>query len=287
MPIPEPQAYDAIATKYDELMQTSPYYGNIRRLEKKSLLGLLQRTRAQTLLDVGSGTGYASLIAAEKGLSVCAVDPSKEMLRIAQTSLQPYRVTKRFIEASAEDLPDLNQTFDVIVVFGSVINHSDDWENFFRRLKAHSRPGTRVLVTVDNLLGFDSWCWGLLSALNGNKTGFFDLVKRIDAALSKSDHVNNWPLMVGSTGTKVHLRYGSWAKVARLLKGADFQAVQCCGTNFLASLSRTTLLSCEGVKDGISNHETLIGKQLRFIDEKLGKHLWRLCGNYVMEAVRV
>lgn len=287
MPATPPQAYDAIAQEYDELMCTSLYYKNIRRLEKRTLSDLLQHRKARTLLDVGSGTGYASLIAAESGLAICAVDPSETMLQIARTALEPYKVRKTFIEATAENLPDTGETFDVIVVFGSVINHSDDWRLFFNRLAAHSHSGTRVLITIDNLLGLDSWCWGIVSAFKGNWTGFRDLIKRVNAGLFKRDHVNKWSLMIGSIGTRVHLRYASWNKVSRILREAGFQPVKCQGTNFLASLSPTTLMSSEGLVDGLSRNETKIGRQLRLIDEKLGSPLWRLSGNYVLEAVRL
>ena len=279
------QPYDTIAINYDEMMRRSPYYRNVRTLEKRTLIDLLKVRDFKNMLDIGGGTGFASIIGAQNGLSVCTVDPSAEMLRIAKSTLESYPVEKTFIKAKAEDLPDLGKTFDLVVAFGSVINHSDDWGAFFQRLATHSRPGSRILITFDNLLGVDSWSWGLFSALRGYRPGVSDLIKRIKASIGRSDHVNEWLLMADNVSTGVHLRYGSWKQAARILREKGFQITRCQGTNCFAALSRSILLSSQGTTE-IRTMGTTTGGLLSSLDERLGQKLWRVCGNYVVEAIR-
>ena len=69
---------------------------------------LLQPQTGQSLLDVGSGTGYFSRRFADAGLQVTGVDPQPDMIRYAQT--QGGNV--EYIEGTAQQLPFENESFD-------------------------------------------------------------------------------------------------------------------------------------------------------------------------------
>src|SRR3954454_12445621 len=70
-----------------------------------------------SLLDLGTGTGNAALLAARAGAEVTAVDPSPRLLSVAQE-----RVGKgTFIQATAEDLPFDDDAFDRVVSIFAVI----------------------------------------------------------------------------------------------------------------------------------------------------------------------
>jgi SAM-dependent methyltransferase len=68
----------------------------------------LQPSPGQTLLDVGSGTGYFSRRFAESGLRVTGIDPAPDMIRYAQTRGDNVE----YIEGSALQLPFESQSFD-------------------------------------------------------------------------------------------------------------------------------------------------------------------------------
>lgn len=72
------------------------------------LMRLLQPGPGQTLLDVGSGTGYFSRRFADTGLQVTGIDPQPDMIRYART--QGGNV--EYIEGTAQYLPFENESFD-------------------------------------------------------------------------------------------------------------------------------------------------------------------------------
>jgi SAM-dependent methyltransferase len=75
----------------------------------------------QTVLDLGTGTGNAALLAARAGANVTAVDPSPRLLEIAR-----QRVGEgKFVVASAEDLPFDDQSFDRVLSLFAVIFAED------------------------------------------------------------------------------------------------------------------------------------------------------------------
>ena len=76
--------------------------------ESKLLLELMQPTTGQTLLDVGSGTGYFSRRFSEAGLDVTGIDPDPSMVRYARTQTG----TVDYLESLAEQLPFEDNSFD-------------------------------------------------------------------------------------------------------------------------------------------------------------------------------
>ncbi len=77
-------------------------------IEFSLLLRSLQPGPGQTLLDVGSGTGYFSRRFAGSGLRVTGVDPDQDMIRHARILGNDVA----YIEATAMQLPFASQSFD-------------------------------------------------------------------------------------------------------------------------------------------------------------------------------
>lgn len=80
----------------------------IGAVESALLLRLLRPVPGQTLLDVGSGTGYFSRRFAAAGLRVTGVDPDPDMLRYARASGDEVE----YIEGTALHLPFADRSFD-------------------------------------------------------------------------------------------------------------------------------------------------------------------------------
>jgi SAM-dependent methyltransferase len=67
------------------------------------------------VLDVGAGTGNASIPAAERGASVTASDLTPELLEVGRRRAEGRGLELEWVEADAEDLPFEDESFDVVM----------------------------------------------------------------------------------------------------------------------------------------------------------------------------
>jgi ubiquinone/menaquinone biosynthesis C-methylase UbiE len=73
------------------------------------------------VLDVGAGTGNASLRAAERGAQVTASDLTPELLEAGRARAEAAGLELDWVEADAEHLPFDDDAFDVAIsVFGVI-----------------------------------------------------------------------------------------------------------------------------------------------------------------------
>lgn len=70
--------------------------------------------KALEVLDVGTGTGFVALLAAELGHQVTAIDWSRTMLAQAKSKAESESLEIEFIEGMTESLPFENDRFDVL-----------------------------------------------------------------------------------------------------------------------------------------------------------------------------
>jgi arsenite methyltransferase len=117
-------------------------------------LGTLQRGEA--VLDVGSGAGTDSLVAAQMvgaDGTVTGLDMTPEMLRKARAAAAEMGATNvAFIEGEAESLPFEDESFDVVLSNG-VIDLAPDKDVVFSEIHRVLRPGGRIQiadVTIQN-----------------------------------------------------------------------------------------------------------------------------------------
>ena len=80
----------------------------IGQQELSLLLKLMQPTHGQSLLDVGSGTGYFSRAFADAGLKVTGIDPNPDMIHFAQAQTD----TVSYVQGDARQLPFADKHFD-------------------------------------------------------------------------------------------------------------------------------------------------------------------------------
>ena len=73
--------------------------------------GLLEGKQGQTLLDVGCGTGFVSLLAAKTGLKVTGVDWSEGMMGRAKEKAKEENLEITFVCSDTEALPFASDTF--------------------------------------------------------------------------------------------------------------------------------------------------------------------------------
>ncbi|BCU81034.1 hypothetical protein JIR001_08170 [Polycladomyces abyssicola] len=68
----------------------------------------------QTILDIGTGTGYLARPLAKQGAKVTGMDPSAEMLAAAAQLDREQDVTIRYVQGRAENLPFPTRSFHVV-----------------------------------------------------------------------------------------------------------------------------------------------------------------------------
>lgn len=123
--------------------------GRERRMRRR-LLDLSRLRSGESVLDVGCGTGTLAILAKEivgQSGTVCAVDPSPEMLSRARAKAARVGAEIRFENAAAQALPFKDSSFDV-ALSTMMLHHLG---RFARRelaaeLRRVVRPGGRMLV---------------------------------------------------------------------------------------------------------------------------------------------
>ena len=78
----------------------------------RNLLGV---SAGQSVLDIGTGTGFLAIMAAELGFSVTGIDFAKQMLEIAGKKAEEKNLNIQFMEVDFDSLPFEDECFDYIV----------------------------------------------------------------------------------------------------------------------------------------------------------------------------
>ena len=113
--------------------------------------------QGQAVLDLGTGTGNAALLAARVGANVTAVDPSERLLEVARERVGQGE----FIKGTAEDLPFDAQSFDRVLSLFAVI-FTEEPENAASEIQRILRPRGRALITAWEPVGAMSEALGIL-----------------------------------------------------------------------------------------------------------------------------
>ena len=176
-----PKTYDQIAPHYDRGMRPLDRWF-LARLREATFQYLPQDGR---ILEIGAGTGLNFVYYPDNAFAV-ASEPSREMLKIAETKQRPDRA--RLIQSCAEHLPFADHSFDAAfatLVFCSIARP----EAAFAELRRVVKPGGAVMllehVRPSNLLGplFDLLSWITVPL-------FDDHFNRRTAATAKSAGLN-------------------------------------------------------------------------------------------------
>jgi SAM-dependent methyltransferase len=101
----------------------------------------------ERLLDIGCGTGNASLLAVERGARVTGVDPAARLLGVARELARLRGCEIEFIEGTAEALPVAEASADVAVsVFGVIF--ATDPSAAAREISRVTAPHGRLVTSA-------------------------------------------------------------------------------------------------------------------------------------------
>ncbi|MFO7881652.1 MAG: class I SAM-dependent methyltransferase [Kosmotogaceae bacterium] len=142
--------YDDIAEIYDSMYE-EPYWNLYHNVVKKLITA--QQPKGN-ILDIGTGTGRWAIYLAKKDNSVKAIDISKRMLSIAKRKIREAEVHVDLMEASGENLPFPDNSFNVITAFGDVLSYTDDFEKMLKEIKRVLTFDGMLMATVDNGYAF-------------------------------------------------------------------------------------------------------------------------------------
>jgi ubiquinone/menaquinone biosynthesis C-methylase UbiE len=120
----------------------------------------------QNVLDLGTGTGNAALLAARAGADVTAVDPSPRLLEVARERVR----AGTFAVAKAEDLPFDDRTFDRVLSLFAVIFTEDPQQAATEILRV-LKPDGKALITAWEPVGAMRDALDILGKATGEAAG--------------------------------------------------------------------------------------------------------------------
>jgi ubiquinone/menaquinone biosynthesis C-methylase UbiE len=134
--------FEAVAADWDTMRLA--YY------DERVIETLIERTGldgAQTVLDVGTGTGFVAAGLAPHARQVVALDYSPAMLEVARRNLAELGVDNvEFIESDLAVLPRDDDSVDAAVA-NMVVHHVEDPAAMLREMARVTRRGGWVAVT--------------------------------------------------------------------------------------------------------------------------------------------
>ena len=110
----------------------------------------LEIPKGASVLDLGSGTGWSSLLLAEAGFAPTGVDIAPGNVRISQLHAERWNSHAAFAAADMDSL-DLGRTFDAVLMFDA-LHHVRDPAAVVRRVGQHLEPGGWALFGEPSLL---------------------------------------------------------------------------------------------------------------------------------------
>lgn len=118
----------------------------------------LEIPQGATVLDIGSGTGWATLLLAEAGYRPTGVDLAPGNVKISRLHAERWGSPAQFETADMDTL-DLPARFDAVLMFDA-LHHVEDPAAVVQRVARHLNPGGWALFGEPSLLHLispDAW----------------------------------------------------------------------------------------------------------------------------------
>jgi 2-polyprenyl-3-methyl-5-hydroxy-6-metoxy-1,4-benzoquinol methylase len=217
---------------YDRLSPHFRSYSEVRAAYLSAVDQLiLQRitARATSLLDVGSGDGFraARLAQAHSISRLVLSDPSEQMAN----RCRQLEAVDEVWQVTAEDLPEVNERFDIITCLWNVLGLVADPAKrsvALRRMRSLISPQGQIFLDVINRYNADAYGW-----LPTAGRIFYDLLHPSDA---NGDISFSWRIGDEVIGTRGHVfRPG---EVASLFEEAGLKVVERYVINYETGKSR-------------------------------------------------
>ena len=144
----KPVNYNEISTVYDQR-----YTSGSRNQPAAALQQVIDHLQAQSVLEVGCGTGHWLSLLQRISSMACGLDASAGMLAKARQKSPPLVLT----HASAQALPFAGESFDFIYCINA-LHHFSDPQAFIREARRTLHQGGAIsLIGMDPHTGQDQW----------------------------------------------------------------------------------------------------------------------------------
>lgn len=114
-------------------------------LEQALLLRLIGPVAGLRVLDAGCGDGRLSVLLAQAGAHVSAIDPDPRMVTAAGRNFFAAEVNVALVQGTVEDLPYHNDSFDVVLSV-AVLCLVDEPEKSIAQMARVLKPGGRLIL---------------------------------------------------------------------------------------------------------------------------------------------
>jgi glycine/sarcosine N-methyltransferase len=112
--------YDTLAQQYDAMTSFEKRFEK----ERPAFRTLIERYGIKRALDAGSGSGFHSILLAQLGVDVTALDLSSEMVRLTEENARRYTVAIKVFGGAFRDIPlDWSGSCDAVFVMGNSLPH--------------------------------------------------------------------------------------------------------------------------------------------------------------------
>lgn len=154
--------YDILAQQYDAMT------GFEKRFEKEgpAFRRLVDQYGIKRALDAGSGSGFHSIVLAQLGVDVTALDLSPEMVQLTEENARKYTAAVSVFRGAFQETPaEWRASYDAVFVMGNSLAHflsREELREALKHLCAVLRPGgvliaqclnyERILARKDHIL---------------------------------------------------------------------------------------------------------------------------------------
>ncbi len=222
--------YDHLAPDYDQMTNFDARF--VR--ERPFFRILLDHHRISSAIDAGCGTGFHSILLAELGVKVTAVDLSDEMLKRAKEHAAAKKLELSVLNSRLQDLgAHIKKPVDAIFCMGNTLSHlleKEDVQETFRNFHAVTKTGGILflqLLNYDRILKRRDRVQSVREAGGNTYVRFYDFhEKRIGFNLLRIEHRN------GSLVHNLHtvpLRPWQSDQLVKMLREAGFSSIQLFG----------------------------------------------------------
>lgn len=140
---------DHTRTSRDEAEIRNRFLSLKNQLE--ALFREIMPTKPLTVLDIGCGMGIQSMLWAEDGNKVIALDIDRDLLAIGNEVSNSRGLNIEWMEGSADKLPLANESIDVCLC-NELMEHIVTWEESLNQIQRTLRPGGLLLLTTTNVI---------------------------------------------------------------------------------------------------------------------------------------
>ncbi|MCX8193952.1 MAG: class I SAM-dependent methyltransferase [Candidatus Pacearchaeota archaeon] len=135
--------WDRTAESYEK-RHSIPIINYLRNEEEKTILKELKKS--YLVADLGSGTGWPSLMLNEKGFDVVAFDYSDSFLQILKNKNKNIMAIKQ--DCTKDFDKKFYNYFDAVVSCLSFLNYVENWKEAIKNISKISKAKAKVIISI-------------------------------------------------------------------------------------------------------------------------------------------